>query len=270
MAINQDKLDITKQLEQFGLDEETAELYLALLKTGPQGVVSIAKRLNKGRNVIYRLIAELESRQLVSVAGKSFGKEYTALDPAAFEGLIAREEGRTSQMRASLDTMIDGLYAYAGGKGASKIVHYDGVEGLKQVNWNLTKAKREYRVFELSHVSDYLDEAFSENLRHEWAKRGITSYDLTNQKTVEPYSKNLEYLLKCSKYRYIDPAILDIQYEMFIYNDVVTLLDYKSDRLHAVEIHDAALSCMQRQLFDAIWAQGQDFVMDKKTGRRTL
>lgn len=270
MAINKEKEDLIAKLEVFGLTDETSRLYLSLLKSGPQGIMAIVKQLNLGRNVAYRLLEELTEKQLVSVANKSFGKKYSALAPSAFEGVIARREAETSKMRGTLTGLVANLEALAGGEAKSRIIHYDGIEGLKQVNWNLTKAKKEFRVFELEHLSNYLDESFAEKARRIWAERKITSYDITNHTSIEPYTKDLEYLHKYSKYRHIDKKILDIKFEMFIYNDVVTLLDYKSDHPQSVEIYNQSLSDMQRQLFDVIWSQAQEMPFDPKSNWRRV
>lgn len=270
MTKNKDILELEQKLASFGLDNKTAALYTALMQGGPQGIVAITRKLGIGRNVAYRLIEELQEKQLVSVAEKSFGKEYSALGPAALEGLIARREAQTAGMRASLDTVVAGLQVLAGTDTKTKIVHYEGVDGLKQVNWNLTKAKKEFRVFELSHVSDYLDKAFSEKIRHIWAEKRITSYDITNKKVIEPHTSEREYAEKYSKYCHIDKAVLDIKFEMFIYNNVVTLVDYGTDKPQAVEVYNQNLADMQMQLFDVIWKQGKEMPLDPKTGTRSV
>ncbi len=270
MTKNKDILEIEQKLANFGLNEETVRLYIGLLETGPQGIVAITRKLGIGRNVAYRLIEELQEKQLVSVAEKSFGKEYSALGPTALEGLIARREAQTAGMRASLDGVVAGLHALVGTDKKTKIVHYEGIEGLKQVNWNLTKAKKEFRVFELSHVSDYLDKAFSEKVRHIWGEKKITSYDITNRKSLDRPTDELDYWRNYSKYRYVEKSVLDIKFEMFVYNNVVTLVDYKTDKPQAVEIYNQYLADLQKQLFDAIWGQGKDMPLDPKTDKRSL
>jgi len=269
MTMLQEDISLSGKLAIFGLNRETALLYMALLKMGPCGIVALTRRVSLGRNVVYRLLADLERAQLVSVARKSFGKEYAPVSPLVFEGMIARREAETSQMRGSLALLVSGLQALAHADQPSKIVHYEGVEGLKQVNWNLTRAKKEFKVFELEPLSNYLDSGFAEKLRRIWVEKGITTYDITNRKSIVAYTSDLEYWREYSKYRYIEPSVLAIKFEMFIYNDVVTLLDYKTDAPHAVEIYNQALADMQRQLFDAIWLQAHDMKIDPVTNRRT-
>jgi hypothetical protein len=61
--------------------------------------------------------------------------------------------------------------------------------------------------------------------------------------------------------RYIDPKILDVKFEMYIYDDVVTLLDYSDRNSMALEIQHLSLSTMMRQLFDAMWRSAEDVIL---------
>jgi hypothetical protein len=130
--------------------------------------------------------------------------------------------------------------------------HYYGRGGLKQVNWNLTKAQKEFRVFEVAHLSEHLDKAFARRCSEQFVERQLTSYDLTNDtevkaKDIEPFEPSRV------NFRHIDPDILKINFEIYIYDDTVALIDYSPKEPHATEIHHHAMSAMMRQLFDAMW-----------------
>jgi hypothetical protein len=149
--------------------------------------------------------------------------------------------------------MATALQAIAGGSGPKATVqHYYGPAGIKQANWNITHAHKEYMVFESAHISAHHDLAFARRHRERCIERGLTSYDLTNDtavraKDIEPYEPSRTFL------RHIDPEVLTINYEIVLYNDVTLLLDYHEQM--AVEMTHPAFSAMMRQLFDAMWAQ---------------
>jgi hypothetical protein len=149
------------------------------------------------------------------------------------------------------------LQQLAGSQGPTATVHhYYGLAGLKQVNWNLTKAEKEYRVFEAAHLSQHLDKTFARRCRERYIERELTSYDLTNATNVlatelEPFNPSKIQI------RHINEEILKINFELYIYNDVVTLLDYDREDPLAIEIHHPALHTMMRQLFDAMWNLAQ-------------
>lgn len=267
------KKGLIAEVMRFGASEQAARVYLALVQYGPQGIVSLTKLSGYGRNVVYRLVEELSVLQLISILEKSWGKEYAAHSSNAFEAIIARKEAEAADLRLSLESTVAALTTLgAGNSTPSKVVHFEGLNGLKQVNWNLTKAEGEFRVYEQSHLDEYLDIAFVQKFRRRIMARKLITYDLKNKKTVKGYddSQYQEYARVHSKMRYIDPTILEIQFEMYIYNNVVTLLDYVSDQPHCVEIHNMRLAQMQKQIYDAVWSQAQELVFDEETGGRKL
>lgn len=124
--------------------------------------------------------------------------------------------------------------------------------GIKQANWNLIKAKDEYRVFEVAHLPEHLDESFARRCSARLTERKLVSYDITNK--TEVHIRDLEPCdPKLVHYRHIDPKVLAIEFEIYIYNDVVTLLDYNPENMQAIEIQNPMLNTMMRQMHQAIW-----------------
>jgi hypothetical protein len=139
--------------------------------------------------------------------------------------------------------------------------HYSGPAGLKEVSWNLSKAQNEFRVFETAQVKTKRDVAFARRCREQYAAHGLYARYLTNAekvtlKEVEPMDP--AYV----QYRHVDPMTLSISCDMYIYNDVVTLVNYA--RATATEITHPPLSLMLRQLFDASWMAATALQISKK------
>jgi len=197
----------------------------------------------------------LQAHSLVSAEQLSYGTLYRALPIENIEDLLAHRESETAAIRLNLGAMTAALQTIAGGSGPKATVqHYYGLAGLKQANWNLTRADKEYRVFEAAHLSTHLDKTFARRHRERCMQRGLTSYDLTNspkvcRKDLEPVDVSKSFV------RYIDPSLLTINFEVCMYNDIVLLLDYTEQNSMAVEIHHPTLNKMMTQLFDAMWAQ---------------
>ena len=247
---------VTKYLHKLGIEPEATLLYIELVKRGHSSALQLAKASTISRTQVYRHMEALQQCGLVSAEQLSYGTLYRALPLDNIEGLIADREAETAAIRRNLDAMSLAIQALAGsGPPAATVRHYYGIAGLKQANWNLTKADVEFRVLEAAHLSQHLDKAFARRCRERFVERGLTSYDLTNTKSialkdVEPFDPER------SHYRFIDPAILTINFEVYIYSDVVALLDYTKDNLHAIEIHHPTLHIMMRQMYDAMWALG--------------
>lgn len=246
---------ITKYLQKLGVEPDTTAVYIELIKHGHSSALQLAKNTKISRTQVYRHLETLQGYGLVSAEQLSYGTLYRPLSLENLEGLLANREAETVAIRRNLSAMTAALQAIAGGSGPKATVqHFYGAAGLKQVNWNLTKADKEYRVFEAAHLSAHLDKAFARRYRERCIERELVSYDLTNAasvhaKELEPFEPSRTFL------RHINPEVLTINFEMYIYNDVVTLLDYTEQNAMAVEIHHPAMHAMMRQLFDAMWAQ---------------
>jgi predicted transcriptional regulator len=245
---------ITTYLERLAIEPEATKVYIELIKNGHSSALQLAKLTNISRTQIYRHLEVLQQHGLVSAEQLSYGTLYRALPLENIEGLIANREAETAAVRRNLGGMVQALQALTGGNGPTATVqHYYGLAGLKQVNWNLTKAKDGFSVFEAARLSQHLDQAFARRCREQFIHNRLHGRDLTNaltvkHKEVEPIDRSL------SEYRHIDPDLLDITFEVYIYNDVVTLLDYQQGNQMAIEIHHPSLNKMMQQLFDAMWA----------------
>ncbi len=244
---------IKKYLQKLDIEPETTDVYIELIKLGPSSALQLAKSTKITRTQIYRHLEHLQSLGLASAEKLSYGTLFRALPLENLEGPIANKEAENAAIRRNLGNMGDILASISGTGGPkATIQHYYGQGGLKQVNWNLTKAEKEFKVFEVAHLSHHLDVAFARRCRERYMEKGLTSYDLTNATTV--LAKDLEPFNPSKSFsRHVDPKVLTINFEMYMYNDVVTLVDYSKDQPMALEIHHPALKMMMEQLFDSIW-----------------
>lgn len=147
----------------------------------------------------------------------------------------------------------------------SKIIEYRGIDGLKQANYNLLKADGVYYVLEKANLDQHtvIPKHFVEKLRQSFVDLGITGYDLTNNPNWKMDTQVAD-LDKFSKARYIDPKIFEIKFETYVYNNVVTLLNYDPDDILCIEIHNPALAAQQKQLYELLWNMGTDLTPSKQ------
>jgi sugar-specific transcriptional regulator TrmB len=247
---------VQNYLQVLGIEPEASLVYLRLAEQGPSSALQLAKATGISRTQVYRRLEELQSAALVSAEQLSYGTLFRALPFENVEGLLAQREAETRSAQASLADMMALMQQLAGSTAPKATVqHYYGLAGLKQANWNLTKASKEFKVFEAAHISQHFDKddrAFARRHRERCIELGLISYDLTNDsvalaKDIEPFVRSRTHL------RHIDPEILAIKFEVYMYNDVVTMLDYSPQQQLAIEMHHPAFHTMMEQLFDAMW-----------------
>lgn len=257
---NSIRKNVVAFLKQLGLDDEQADVYLYLQTTGPNTVLSISRGLKTGRTKLYPALDEMVRKQVVAVHERHYGTTYEALPPENLEFLVSEYERRASGLRHNLKAAVNALNASREQSPAtSKIIEYRGLEGLKQVNFNLMKAAKECFVFEKDNLARHpgMTKHFVDKLHVQQVDRKLTSYDLTNNKNWR-MSSQIDRLEEYCKARYIDPKLFTVQFETYIYDNVVTLLNYDPDDILCVEIHNPALAAQQKQLFQLLWDMGEE------------
>ncbi len=192
---------------------------------------------------------------LVITHERHYGTSYEAQSPSALEFLVLERERKTDGLRKNLPAVLSALTQLQSvSPSTSRIAEYQGVDGLKQMNFNLTKAEAEFRVFELAGLDKHLGSHFANKMRGIYNQKALKTYDLTNNPHREqepgvdsPYSQ----------VRYIDPKIFTIEFETFIYNNCVALLSYDREDIFGVEIYNDKLARQQTQLFGLLWKQAK-------------
>lgn len=247
---------VVRYLERLGLDDEQAQAYVWLLQNGPNTVLSISRGLKTGRTKLYPLLEDLTQKQLITIHERHYGTSYEAQPPHVIEFLVSEHERQTEALRSNLPAVTNILgRMQLQAPTASRIVEYRGVDGLKQMNFNLTKAENEYRVFELAGLDKHLGTHFAEKMRQRMKAKQLKTHDLTNnpRRDAEPGVSENRNLV-----RYIDPKVFEIRFETYIYNNCVALLNYDREDIFGVEIYNDKLVAQQKQLFDLLWSLAKD------------
>jgi sugar-specific transcriptional regulator TrmB len=251
------KQKVVAYLGQLDLSEQQALAYIFLLEQGPQTVLALSRGLKTGRTKLYPLLENLADKQVITIHERHYGTSYEAQSPEVLEFLVTEKERQTEILRSDLKPVAHALEGLRSRSPAtSKIIEYRGVDGLKQMNFNLSKAKKEFRVFEIASLAKHLGKHFAEKNRQRFADNNLTSYDLTNnpdwrlETEVDKYKKS-------SHARYIDPSVFVIEFETYVYNNCVALLSYEKDDIFGVEIYNEKLARQQTQIFDLLWSRAK-------------
>lgn len=254
------KKKILGYLKALGLTKEEAEVFLYLNQHGNSSVLDISRGLNTGRTKLYPLLTNLSDKQLVTIHEKHYGTTYEPVSLDALDFLVSDLENKAETLRKSLpavNSILETMRSHS--PSGTRLVEYKGVDGLKQMSFNLSKAKNEYRVFEQAHLDEHriMPRYFVEKFRQVQVDNELTSLDLTNDKywSVNTRVKNYD---KYSEARYIDPRIFKINFETYIYNNCVGLLNYEHDDIFGIEIYNQNLANQQKQIFDLLWRMGKE------------
>lgn len=236
---------LVEYLRHLDLSTDEINVYLYLLPHGPQTVLSLSRGLKTGRTKLYPQLDELAQKKLVTVHERHYGTSYEASDPSVLGFLVAEHVERVQSLQAGFPSTIHTLSELQQtSPNASKIIDYKGLDGLKQMYWNISQANEELFVLELPAIQKQLGKHLREKLQLTLNKKPVVVHALTNQKNpITPV-------------RRIDPALFKITTETYIYNNIVSLMQPDGNGgVCGTEIHNQMLSTHYKQMCKLLCSQ---------------
>lgn len=126
--------NLVSSLEDLGLSEKEAKVYLANLSLGASSVQKIADHSGIKRVTTYVILESLVNLGLVSQSTKGKKTLFIAEDPLSLSRLIAKREAELDDQKASFDAMLPQLKTLKNQPSDSPSVKfYDSAEGIKSV-----------------------------------------------------------------------------------------------------------------------------------------
>jgi sugar-specific transcriptional regulator TrmB len=254
MDVSENTDSITRQLSGFGLSIDEIRIYLQLRKKGISSVLAISRAISIPRTRVYRNLDGLIERGLVNTVVGEHGALFEGVDPEHLDELIRKQELELESVKESVPSLIVSIQELSKvNPASSKTLSYLGEEGLKQITWNSLKAKNELLIFEIESMATFLNYGYSEKVRREFVDRKVKVRELTNCIELDGWTDVTEFATKHWQCRYIDPAILKMDVEILIYNDVYAAYSYRDRGLYGVEIYNQMMADMQKQVFNFMW-----------------
>ena len=184
-----------------------------------------------------------------------------AVGIGGLERLIREQEEKVKNMTILLPEIASFLSGKTGlREDNTRVLYFQGKEGIKHMVWNVLQAKGECLGYTSVDVDDVLGRELAEDWRQEVVKNNIHFRDITSNTDVLHHSNDTRVVgyLKLAKTRYISPKILTIDHQVDIYNNVMALYSWKEGDVFGVEIHNATIVSLQKQIFNFAWAAAKE------------
>lgn len=124
-----------KLLEELGLSEKEAKVYLAALELGEESVQNIGKKAGVNRATTYVILNKLMGLGLVSTYENDKKTVFVAQDPKELLNLIEREEKEIGQRKRDLQDNLNQLNAIFNVNKSKPIVRFfEGIDGLEALD----------------------------------------------------------------------------------------------------------------------------------------
>ena len=118
---------LSATLEELGLSQPEAAVYLALLQLGPTTILNIARNTGLKRTTIYTIIDVLKEKGLTTVVIKGLKQVYAAQDPTKLQSLWQK---KLEQFNEQLPA-FQALQKFSGSQ--AMIKYYEGQASIREV-----------------------------------------------------------------------------------------------------------------------------------------
>lgn len=232
-------------LEQVGLSQKQAIVYMALLELGESSVLRIAQKTSIKRPTVYVTLEALLERGLVERIPKGGKSAYQAFDPEVVLKSFRERVDALDQAIPELRAMMAGsprkprVRVYEGKKSILRFYEseiFSGKNILALVNIRELRA-----IFSRDELNGmlYIMKAGGGNIR-----------ELTDQSREAD-----EYLIEKNRLELggskFLPSGFSLGIDLLMYGDTVAMISPKN--LMAVVIEDRAISASQKQFFEFVW-----------------
>lgn len=158
---------LEKYLEEIGLSDKEASLYLALLSFESATPSELSKKTGIKRTTVYVVLESLEKKGLVSEVPKGKTSSFQAEPPERLETYIERKKLQLEETAAKLEEFIPRIRGLQREGGEKPIVKfYDGKDGIVSMVEDFYVNTEEGGEAYLLYPRELLDDAFPERQKY--------------------------------------------------------------------------------------------------------
>jgi sugar-specific transcriptional regulator TrmB len=242
------KTNLLVWLQDTGLDEQRANIYLAALNLGEASAKDLAESVGVARTAVYDNLKVLEAKGYVRSIREGKRHVYVPLHP---KELYNRFENQKNQLK---DLLPDFLAIYAEKEIKPFTQLFQGQYAAREVYENILRtATDEYVYFSPSELTlQVVDRKFMQDWVNRRVAKGLRSRSLRvkdkSKVDGEVFTSEAKYLRQI---RYLHGHI-DLKASIYIYGNNVGVISTKKENT-AFIIHSPDLAFSLKQIFEFIW-----------------
>lgn len=239
-----------RELEQLGLSEKEARVYLAALELGAATVQEVAQKAGVRRPTAYLAFEELVRQGLLSWHERGKKRYVAAEFPDALLRVLVRREDELKARKTQIVRMLPALKdIFNHAKEHPRVRFFEGKEGLKAIQDDFLKtAKREaLEIFS----EDDVERVFSSTERNEQRTRRKEK-KISGRYIYTRSAGPLPHAAPMTRGRYISAERFPIGVDLLIYEYRVAIASLRG-KLVGVIIESKEIADTFRTIFELAW-----------------
>lgn len=255
---------LLRQLEDMGLSEKEARVYVANLILGPATVQQIANQADIKRVTAYVILESLANLGLISQTSQGKKTYFTAEDPTSLRRLLDKKEREVQDQKKAFDSFLPDLESLKNISVETPTVkYYDTLEGMRSVigtfmiNAAANGAEYIYGLSDIDKVEKFFPEIAKHKGNPERIKAGKHSRFIYTSTRGAIYQSTDKEANRESRYVPIDKY--PISGDLTIAGDYMLFLSLDTDRPFGVTIKSAPLATALRSLYELAWISAEQY-----------
>ena len=243
------------ELQNLGLSEKEARVYLAALELGPTTAEKLSAHAKVNRSTTYVQLEALMKAGLMSTYEEGKKTYFAPESPELLRRLLAKQKDAISTKERDLSSLLPELLRQYEGAGERPVVRFfPGKEGITAVREEMltTKSKEIFITLTYGPLSKIYSEQELDDYSERRKKLGIHSRGIYLHK--EYFSKaGLDAL---TERRLLPPDVLPLTIDIYIFDDKTAILSLEGN-LFALVVQSKQISSSMRLIFNFLWERAE-------------
>lgn len=238
---------LAKIIEDLGLEQKEARVYLATLELNGAGVLDISRKANVERVNTYYIIDALVKKGIIFESKRSKHKKFYAMSPIKLEEMAL---GRLESFRRVMPELLS---LENSRENKPTIKFYEGVEGIKQAYRETLEVENGGEILSIAPATEiyaHMDVGWIKSYLEKRVKRGITMRAIAEDSDyARKHQDNDKKELRQT--RIVPSDKFYFKNEINIFNDKVMIASYRDQMGVIIESKDVADT--HRAFFELAW-----------------
>jgi HTH-type transcriptional regulator, sugar sensing transcriptional regulator len=231
-----------KELQEIGLNENEAKVYLQVLKDQGDTASSIAKRAKINRTTTYLELNKLLEKGLVSYLIKNKRKYFQAVEPEKLIEILDEKKNKISKILPQLKNMHKSVNPF-------KIEILEGKEGIKNLYQQIIKESKEACAFGVTGNAFNILKFEFPHLIKKTKESGLKLRYLANANAKKKLNKLPKTFVQI---KYL-PKVITSNVTTIIFNDKIAIQSLVKENIFVTIIADKPLNQGYKNYFEYMW-----------------
>jgi len=256
--------ELLRHLEDMGLSEKEARVYVASLMLGPATVQQIANQADIKRVTTYVILESLSNLGLVGQASQGKKTYFTAEEPVSLQGLLDKKQQEIENQKEAFKAFLPDLESLKSIPPETPTVkYYDTMEGLHSIIGSFllsavaNKTESMYGFSDIDKVKAFFPNIAKPKGNPVRIRAGLHTKLIYTSSEGPIYKQYDDESNRES--RHIPSDKYPIKGDLSLAGDQTLFLSLDGDHPFGVSIKSAAVADAMRTLFDLAWAEAEKY-----------